>query len=391
MLSGLLARPGIRDGLLGLGLLGCIVILLLYPAAAMEAAQSGLLLCFNVIIPSLFPFFVLSNLLVELGMVSYLEKLLAPIMAPLFRVPGAGGAALALGFVGGYPVGARTTLSLYEHGLCSRTQAERMLAFCNNSGPAFIFGVVGAGIFSSSKAGLMLYLAHAAASLCVGILFRFYKASEPAANNASLPRRASAVPFPSAFTASVKDSFSATLNICSFVLFFTVTIRLLTLTGLFPALATLLSGFGMDPLLGERLLTGLVELSSGVSSLQAGGTGSRLELAAFMLGWAGLSVHCQVLSFLGGSGLSVKPYFIGKLLHGCLSALFIAGLQQLFPLELPVSSALTEQVETLTHLDFATALTISTTAAWLVWLLFFALALFAAWKNSGKRRRKVIE
>ena len=110
-----------------------------------------------------------------------------------------------------------------------------------------------------------------------------------------------------------------------------------------------------------------------------------------MLGWAGLSVHCQVLSFLGGSGRSVKPYFTGKLLHGLLSAAFIAGLQWLFPLDLQVSSTLAEQVEDLTHMDFSTTLTISATAAWLVWLIFFALALFAAWKNSGKRRRKVIE
>jgi len=391
MLSKFLARPGVRDTLLGCGLLGAMIALLLYPAQAMEAAQTGLLLCFNVIIPSLFPFFVLSGLLVELGLVSYLGKLLAPLMHPLFRIPGEGAAALALSFVGGYPVGARTTLSLYERGLCSRVQAERMLAFCNNSGPAFIFGVVGTGIFANSKAGLMLYLAHVAASLCVGFLFRFYK-SGPSDNCMDVsPVRISSPHFSSAFTNSIKDSMGATLNICAFVLFFTVAIHLLTLTGLFSALAALLTPGRLDPLWGERLLTGLLELSSGVSSLRSGNGGGRLELAAFMLGWAGLSVHCQVLSFLGGSGLSVKPYFAGKLLHGLLSAWFIAGMQRLFPLELQVSSTLAEQVEDLTHLDFATALTISATAAWLVWLIFFALALFAAWKNSGKRRRKVIE
>lgn len=396
MLSKLLSRSGARDLLLGCGLLCCIAALLLYPAQAVAAGREGLDLCFNVIIPSLFPFFVLSSLAVELGLVSYLGKLLAPVMGPLFRVPGEGAAALALGFVGGYPVGARTTLSLYEKGLCTRTEAERMLSFCNNSGPAFILGVVGAGVFSSSRAGLLLYLAHAAASVCVGLLFRFYK------GEAREPRRRQAAPrfeaprFSSAFTGAVRDSFTSILNICAFVIFFNVIIRLLSLTGILPALASglgrLLSPFGFRSEWGERLLTGALELSSGVWSLAAGGELSgRLELAAFMLGWAGLSVHCQVLSFLGGSGLSVKPYFLGKLLHGGLSALFTAVLSRFVPLDVPVASALAEQVEDLTHLDFTTALTLSATAAWLTWLAFFLLALFAIRKNSGKRRRKMLQ
>lgn len=396
MLSKLLSNSKVRDALTGGGLLCCIAALILFPAQAVAAARDGLTLCYNVIIPSLFPFFVLSTLVVELGLVSYLGRLLAPLMGPLFRVPGEGATALALGFVGGYPVGARTTLSLYEKGLCSKTEAERMLAFCNNSGPAFILGVVGAGVFSSGKAGLLLYLAHAAASVCVGLFFRFYKGGEVRRGPRPAQPRFEAPRLTAAFTGAVKDSFLSTLNICAFVVFFTVVIRLLTLTGAIPALgrglAALLAPLGFQTEWSEKLLTGLVELSSGVSSLSggAGGTGG-LELAAFMLGWAGLSVHCQVLSFVGGSGLSVRPYFFGKLLHGGLSALFISGLTRLFPLSLPVSATLAEQVEDLTHLDFSTALTLSTTAAFLVWLAFFFLALFAIGKNSGKRRKKMIQ
>ncbi len=396
LLTKLLSRAGARDFFLGVGLCGCIAALLLYPAQAVQAGREGVELCANVIVPSLFPFFVLSTLVVELGLASYLGRLLAPIMVPLFRVPGVGASALALGFVGGYPVGARTTLSLYEKGLCTRTEAERMLSFCNNSGPAFILGVVGAGVFSSGKAGLLLYLAHAAASVCVGILFRFYKSGEPASPRRRPPPRFEAPRLTAAFTGAVKDAFASTLNICAFVIFFTVVIHLLSLTGALPALAGLVSrllsplGFRME--WGERLLTGILELSSGVWGLSGGGgVAGRLGLAAFMLGWAGLSVHCQVLSFLGGSGLSVKPYFLGKLLHGGLSALFIAGLTRRFPLDVEVSSALAEQVEDLAHMDFSTALTLSATLAWLVWLAFFLLAVFAIGKNSGKRRKKMIQ
>ncbi len=161
----LFSRRKYRDLMLGLALLCAVLALMRWPQESMAAARDGLALCGNVIIPSLFPFFVLSSLVVELGMSRYLGRLLEGVMAPLFRVRGACASALALGFVGGYPVGARTAIALYENGQCSKTEAERLLAFCNNSGPAFILGVVGTGIFASSRAGLLLYLAHMAASL----------------------------------------------------------------------------------------------------------------------------------------------------------------------------------------------------------------------------------
>ena len=105
-----------------------------------------------------------------------------------------------------------------------------------------------------------------------------------------------------------------------------------------------------------------------------GSLSGRLVAAAFMLGWAGISVHCQVLSFLGGSGLSAGTYLAGKLLHGGLSALFVAGLSRLFSFEAPAASYLADQVASIAGLDFHTALVISTVSAWVVWLLFFAAA-----------------
>lgn len=392
MLSKLLSRRRTKDFFLCCGLVGCIASLLLFPTEAITACKEGIHLCGNVIIPSLFPFFVLSSLTVDLGLATCLGRLFAPVMYPLFRVPGEGAAALTLGFIGGYPVGARTTLSLYEKGLCSSSEAERMLAFCNNSGPAFILGVVGAGIFSSSKAGLLLYLAHASASLCVGILFRFYKAEGTSRRgNSPTPPQFECCRFSAAFTGAVSRSFTSTLNICAFVLFFTVLIRLLSLTGILPffagLLGILLTPMGFPVEWGERLLIGIIELASGVWSLSGNGA-NQLGLAAFMLGWAGLSVHCQVLSFLGESDLSIRPYFLGKLLHGLFSTLFITWLTQLFPVHIQVTSTLVEQVEDLTHLDFSTALALSAKAASLLWLVFFLLALFAILKTSLSAKKR---
>ncbi len=387
----LIGKSSYRDLLLGLGLFLAALALVVWPQQAMEAMHDGLRLCGNVIIPSLFPFFVLSSLVVELGMSRYLGRLLEPVMAPLFRVNGACAAALALGFIGGYPVGARTAISLYQTGQCSRTEAERLLAFCNNCGPAFILGVVGTGVFGSGAVGLLLYLGHLTASLAVGLLFRFYKPREGPRGGRQSGAQFQTASFPAAFTHSVTGSLQSTINICAFILFFTVAIRIFAFSGLLSSLAgllaSLLSPLGLSQFWAERLLTGLLEMSSGVSSLTTGGLSGRLSMAAFMLGWAGISVHCQVLAFLGDSGLSMRTYVAGKLLHGGLSAAAVRLLSRLFPLGSPVSAYLAQQTEAIAHLDFHQALTISAVAAWTVWLIFLALAVWMVKKSSGKGLR----
>ena len=113
-------------------------------------------------------------------------------------------------------------------------------------------------------------------------------------------------------------------------------------------------------------------------------------MAAFMLGWAGVSVHCQVMAFLGDSGLSLRTYVAGKLLHGALSAALIGGLLWFFPQEISVASDLVEQTEAIATQDFQRALTISAAWAWGMWLVFFALALYVLKKSSGKRGRSVL-
>ena len=389
-----------RDVFWGCVLLCCALALVCWPQEVSASVREGLGLCFNVIIPSLFPFFILSSLVISLGLAGYLGRLLEPAMRPLFHVGGPCAAALALGFVGGYPVGARAALSLYESGQCTKTEAERLLAFCNNSGPAFILGVVGASIFADSRVGLLLCLTHAAASVCVGLVFRFYRWRDRSARGERPTPPIAAKRFSRAFTDAVTGSVTSTLHICAFVVCFTVLIRLCFLSGILPALAALLgrlfSPLGFTESWARRLLTGILELSSGVWTLTGDGSlQGRAAMAAFLLGWAGISVHCQVLSFLAESGLNVRTYLGGKLLHGCFSAGLTALLFRLFPLmEAPVSSYLAQQVEGIAGTDFYTALTISTAAAWLVFLLFFlaaALGFRKGQKTCGKGRRTVVK
>ena len=390
-MSQVLSRPKFQSGLFAIGIILMLIALVCLPAQAVDAARDGVDLCLNVIVPSLFPFFVLSTLCVELGLLRGLGRILEKIMYPLFHINGTCSGAFLLGIVGGYPVGARTAIELYKKGQCTRQEAERMLSFCNNSGPAFILGVVGAGIFSSSKAGLWLYGAHVAASVLVGLVFRFYHGQ-----NSKLQSQGSKEihtgGFADAFTASVKSAFSSTLNICGFIIFFTVLIRMLFYAGVITTFANVLviifRGIGMRRDWAESFLTGLIEMTSGVWSLRnmAGAMGDRLCMAAFILGWAGLSVHCQVLSFIGDSGLSPKTYFGGKMLHGVFSAGFIFAASRLLHWDLPVSEYLATQVSTIAELNFHRALCVSTATAILIWCILTVFSIGILVRDYGIRR-----
>jgi sporulation integral membrane protein YlbJ len=394
----ILRRRWLTDLLIGLALALAAAGLLVAPKTTSEAAREGLYICIDVIIPSLFPFFVLSSLTIELGLAHRIGRVLEPVMRPLFKVSGASAAAVVLGFIGGYPIGARCAISLYEKRQCTKAEAERLLAFCNNSGPAFILGAAGVGILGSTRAGWLLFLTHTAASVTVGVLFRFYKGKGNDSASARLPPPQRLPSLSDAFTRSVKSSFASVFYISSFVIFFTAAIRLLYTSGILPTVANGLSvifePLGLSKESAQNLLTGLIEITSGLFSLQGGAAvklAGRMAMAAFMLGWAGLSVHCQVLSFIGQSGLSPRTYIAGKLLHGALSAVYAFLLTNLVGLEVPVTETIAEQVETIARLRFwdtlAAALSVTLVAALAMLLILGRLLWRRGKRHTGQGRR----
>lgn len=381
----LLRRQALRDSLVTIALLAAIVALVSAPTQAVDGAKNGLDLCCNVIIPSLFPFFVLSSMAVDLGLAAYLGRLLEGIMRPVFRVSGSCAIAVVLGFIGGYPLGAKTALELYRQGLCTKVETERLLAFCNNSGPAFILGVVGVGVFGSSTIGLLLYASHCAASLLTGLMFRFYGTNQDKQAPCTHAKPIATTTIPAAFTSGVVRSFSSTLNICAFVIFFSAMLQLLASYGAFTALANLLALLGISPHVAPQLVAGLLELTSGVSSLSgAANSVGTISMAAFMLGWAGLSVHCQVLCFLIDSDISPRTYLLGKLMHGTISAFLTYFLATWLSLTYPVSFYLNSQTQILTQLDFRCILPVSLSISLLCWLLLVLLCRYLTRKTGGK-------
>ena len=169
-----------------------LFVLITASSQVIVCASEGLRLCGELIVPSLFPFFVDSLLLGKLGFPEALGRCLSPLTRRLFHVSGKGATALFIGLTGGYPMGAAYLAELLERGEISPRETERLLGFCNNSGPAFLVGAIGAGVFDSAKAGHLLYIAHIQAALASGILLRSGNAPD---EEHPLPPAAPPLPF----------------------------------------------------------------------------------------------------------------------------------------------------------------------------------------------------
>ena len=152
----------------GLGLVAAFGVLIALPQTAAEGVRSGLTLCGQVILPSLFPFFVCSNLFVLLGFSARVSARVGGLAARLLRLPPNAGSAFVIGMTGGYPAGAQAVGLLYERGELSRDEAEHALAVCNQAGPSFIFGFLGGAVFAHPGAGA--HLPADAAPLALGAL-----------------------------------------------------------------------------------------------------------------------------------------------------------------------------------------------------------------------------
>ncbi len=282
---------------------------------------AGLRLCGELIVPSLFPFFVLSLLLAKLGLPTMLGQRLSPLTERLFHVSGEGAAALFAGLTGGYPMGAACLAELLEQDCISPREAETLLGFCNNTGPAFLVGAIGAGVFSSGKAGLLLYSAHILAALVSGILLR---PGEKLPSGASLRRGKTALPFSRALSESVRGAIPAILNVCGFVILFNVFTGLLEANGISERFSSVLTRFfPLGPAQSRALLLGFWELGSGVGALRglALSPGS-LALAAGLVGWGGVSVLFQSLAVLADAPIGCKKLLLGRVLSAVLGSCF---------------------------------------------------------------------
>jgi sporulation integral membrane protein YlbJ len=322
--------------------------LVLYPEESFQAGTEGLKLFWDAVFPSLLPFFILSEIMLGLGVVNALGVLLEPLMRPLFSVPGVGAFALSMGLAAGYPMDAVITAKFRRNKLCSRIEGERLLAFTNTADPLFMLSSVAVGMFKSPALGMLLAIAHYISAFLVGISFKLYgrrreKSERLVTEQAKAPEKRGRIfsrallellkareedgrPIGKLLGDAVNDSMKTLLMICGFIIFFAVLVKVLTEVGFITLFAYPLHGLfeliGLDTHLINATLSGIFEIDIG--SAQASRVSApavqQYMIVSAIIAWSGLSVFAQVASVLTGTDIRMTPYVIARVLHAVLAA-----------------------------------------------------------------------
>ena len=281
-----------------IALFAAILILIFDSKTAILGAREGLTLCSYTVIPSLFPFLVLSILLTDVLSGSSL-RLFKPI-GKLCKMPEGSESLILIGLLGGYPVGAKSIFDSWKRGKISKNDALRCLGFCNNAGPAFIFGMCGS-VFSNHLAVLHLWLIQITSALFVGAILPKAKSNEIHKTDSTKISLA----------AAMSKAISAMLNVCGWVTFFRIVIVFAQrwFLWLLPA------GWNV-------VLTGICELANGCTYLaEMESEGLKLVLCTLFLSFGGLCVSLQTASVVGELGTGM--YFPGKVIQ-CVISCFMA-------------------------------------------------------------------
>ena len=304
------------------------ITLILFSSSNLGSAQKGLSLWATSVVPTLLPFFIATELLCKTNFVQILGKILDKFMRPFFNVPGESAIAIVMGIISGYPVGAKVVCNLYEKKICSKAEAERLIAFTNNSGPIFILGTVGVSLLGNEKIGQTLLISHILSSFIVGFLFRYWKKDQInlTFKNYNYERKelVKISNLGEILGEAIKKSIYTILSIGGFIVLFSVIISILTNSRILIIIANLLEFLGIPYAFSLGFLTGIIELTNGLnqtSILYSTIPIPCILLCSFLLGFGGLSILLQVYSIISKSKISIKSYFYGKILHGFISVI----------------------------------------------------------------------
>lgn len=360
-----------------------LFVLLFFQGKICKQQNLGLLLFANSVVPALLPFFIATEILSHTNVVLKIGELFNRYMRPIFNVPGIGAYALVMGIISGYPVGAKIVTNFRNNGLCTKAEAERLIAFTNNSGPLFIIGTVGIAMFGNTEIGILLFITHFVSSLLVGFLFRFWKYNDKEKINAYKKSSSSSATITfsnlgEVLSDSILNAVHTIVIIGGFVVLFSVIISILNNCGFFNVITVLLTPLFKNLNLStdfiSPIISGIIELTNGLSavcSVPEKSISINIILSAFLLGFGGFSVLLQVLSIVSKSDISIKAYFVGKLLQGTIACILTYVVIHIFPIfNLDIVPIFSQNVDKLSASSYFNFCSISILGIFIIFTLF---------------------
>lgn len=292
----------------------CAFFFLLFPKQTAESVSEVLELCLKTVIPSLFPFMVLSGIFTSSVFCEKLSKILGKATKAVFGLNPFCSSAILISAVGGYPLGAFTARKLFERGEISSDDFKRLLLFAVLPSPSFAVGAVGSSMLGSKNAGYLIYFSVLLASLVLGVFSRLaeFKNTENAFSSKPLSCKRGVL---ASISSSIEKSGRSMLFICFSVLFFS-------------AVLSVTDSFFPSPS-AQTLCAALLEVTCGCKRLCKGFS---LPVIAGAVGWGGLCTHFQIINEVTLSGLNASVFLAFRLLHGALSSVICLALLRIFPI-----------------------------------------------------------
>lgn len=312
-----------------LALIGLFVI---DPKNNIDATLNGIIVWGTSLLPALFPFFFFTKILTELGFVEKISKYLAPITNKLYNTPGVSAYVYVMSILSGYPVGAKITSDLYENKLITYGQACRITSFTSTSGPLFIIGTVGIGMFFNKYIGLAILISHFVGALINGLLYRNYHLKKEKQNNVVFNLNTTSKE--NILEAAMYNSIKSILIIGGYIALFFMIITMLNNFNLLSSinflLSNLLSFFKIPPSIAPSITNAIIEITRGCLDLSLLTTNPKISsvVASFIISFGGFSTHMQALTFLRKFKINVRFYLLQKITHAIIATSICLALVQ---------------------------------------------------------------
>ena len=288
-----------------------IALSLIFSPTASEYVKNGISLCIGTVIPSVFPFMVISSLIIAAGAGRDLGALFSLPLRLVFGISRSAACPVFLGLVCGYPTGAFTAAAMYDKGEISKKELERLLTFINVPGAAFVIGAVGKGMLSSTEIGTAIYVSVILASVTVGIFGRLFYPNTEEAYQITAPDIST--PLSSAVPSAIRTAAANMMTVSACVITFSALSGIICSLPFMSALPTEV----------RALITGFFEVSSGTKAASLTSGMHAPLLVSAVCAWSGLSVHMQIISACRGRGVSFLPFFISKAAQALLTPLYL--------------------------------------------------------------------
>lgn len=296
-----------------------IFIFIINIKTSLAAVVDGLKLCLNSIIPTMFPFSVICNLLICYDGISIYSKFLGPFFCKPLNLSKNCSFPLVASFICGYPLGAKYCSDIFELGYINRDEYTRLLNIASNCGPIFILGVIGTTLLNNIEAAYILLASNYISIIIIGIITRN---NSKKSSFKPIVTTKSSVSLGDNFKNSIENAINTTLSITGFIVIFSVLISLIKENTIITLIINNIESYINIPTGAlSSLFLGSIEITNGCSIISSSGfsTSIKLGLISFLCSFSGLSIIAQSSSFISKHGVSIKKYTLLKILQGVIS------------------------------------------------------------------------